>query len=382
MVTTPQSPSAVSVTASDTLGPTVTDISSTYRPSLMPTIRPSEALSRSSSEAPRTTLGNPSQTQYAKHDRERTPSQPSQSALMQVANTQAADGNGEWSNTLQGLLNSPAQLQRLMQALATQQNQPMHMPTIPASDPDYQTLDPRATTHQMTPYDPNAYDFSRFRTELPTSTPMSHAQSAALAPSLLGPLSQREDEGPALEPLIESASRLQKSYRNSSEIDSDVDALQMSINSLINGLGLDASSLATAPTSDEASAPHLHIDPDAAIPSGAGMHTDPSNEFDFEAFLNELSTRNSVEPAFPDVTTHFDPNTPLDGTTVGDASTDQLTAFLDDVSSASDSLNDTLDLQSRASVGVKRKSDVLELPPPLLSNDAASAAEPQVKRKR
>ncbi|KIP08764.1 hypothetical protein PHLGIDRAFT_363864 [Phlebiopsis gigantea 11061_1 CR5-6] len=273
-------------------------------------------------------------------------------------------------------LNSPnmivSVLPRSLLSLLWQQNQPMHIPAIPTSDTDYQTLDPRATTHQVATYDPNAYDFSRFRTELPAPTvPINHAQSAALAPSLLGPLSHTEDDGPALEPLMDNTSRLQKSDRNASAIEENVDALEYSLHSLINGLGLDPDNLDIP---DETSASHLPTGHDAAMSLDTGMHMDSANEFDIDAFINELS-RSNPEPAFPDVTSHFDPNTPLDGTTVGDASTDQLTAFLDDVSSASDSLNDPLELQSRPS---KRKSDVLDLPPPLLSNDT----EPQVKRKR
>lgn len=346
----------------------------------MPTIRPTDILSRSSSHTVQTPANSTQSNHYVQDDRERTPTQPAQSALMQVANGQTGSPNGDWSGTLQSLLNSPVQLQRLMHALAAQQNQPVasmpSIPPLPSSDVEHQTLDPRVTTHQVAPYDPNAYDFSHFRSELPSSA-NNHAQSAALAPLLLGPLSQKEEEGPSLEPLVENASRLQKTYHDASEIDADVDALQYSLNSLINGLGLDTSTLASAShTPDESMASHA---PDGSIPPGP----DPTADFDFDAFFNELSNRNSVEPTFPDVTSHFDPTTPLDGTTVGDASTDQLTAFLDDVSSsASDSLNDSLDFQPKTTVGAKRKSDVAELPPPLLSGDAGSDPSPKVKRKR
>lgn len=306
---------------------------------------------------------------------------------MQVSTpAQSGSPNGDWPQSLQNLINSPGQLQRLMHALASQQNQPV--PSMVPPDVDHQTLDPRTAAYQMTSYDPNAYDFSRFRTDLPPSVVANNhnhnAQSAALAPSLLGPLSQKEDDGPSLEPLVESASRLQKSYRDAAEIDADVDALQHSLNSLINGLGLDPSSLASASrTPDPGSGPLGHS-ADSMVPhaDSAGLHHDPTADFDFDAFLNELSTRNGVDGGFPDVTSQFDPTTPLDGTTVGDASTEQLTAFLDDVSSA-DSIP-VIEPISKATSGVKRKSDVAELlPSPLFSQDTSpTSMAPKVKRKR
>ena len=316
---------------------------------------------------------------YGRDDRERTPTQQQSAALVQVATpAQSGSPNGDWSQTLQNLINSPEQLQRLMHALASQQNQPV--PSMVPSDIDHQTLDPRAAAYQMTPYDPNTYDFSRFRTELPPSAANNHAQSAALAPSLLGSLSQKEDDidVPSLEPLVENANRLQKNYRDASEIDADVDALQLSLNSLINGLGLDPGSLASASRTPDPGPGPLDHSADGIAPHTDGLPHDPTADFDFDAFLNELSTRNGADSGFSDVTTQFDPTTPLDGTTVGDASTDQLTAFLDDVDPGP-----IVEPLSKATAGVKRKSDVAELPPPILSQDTLpTSTAPKVKRKR
>lgn len=293
---------------------------------------------------------------------------------MQVANPhQGHQPTGDWTSTLQNLINSPNQLQRLMHALAAQQNQPMPPVAPPDFDPHAMAMDPRAAQHQITSYEPNTYDFSRFRTDLPAPAPGPGAQSAALAPSLLGSLSQKDDEGPSLEPLVENANRLQKTYHDASEIDADVDALQYNLNSLINGLGLDPSTLnAVTRTPDDGAS-------DSIPAPTEGLSGDPSADFDFDAFLNELSTRNGVDAGFSDVTTQFDPSTPLDGTTVGDASTDQLTAFLDDVSSPHAAALDGQALP-KSVVGTKRKSDVADLPPPLVSHDPAFA--PKIKRKR
>ncbi|GJE87062.1 winged helix-turn-helix transcriptional regulator [Phanerochaete sordida] len=375
-VQSPRSPMTPSIAPNDAFGPTVTDITS-MRPSPGPA-------------TPQPSSPSLHHAQYARNDRELTPTQQNAAALMHVANA-AGQGNlpnGEWSQSLQNIVNSPGQLSRLMHALASHQNQPV--PSMVPSDVDHQTLDPRATSYQMTAYDPNAYDFSRLRTDLPPPASVNNnnhrAQSAALAPSLLGSLSQKDDDGPPLEPLMENANRLQKSYRDANEIEADVDALQYSLNSLINGLGLDPSSLSAARTPDPGAGPLGPPADSLAPPPTEGLHHDPANDFDFDAFLNELSSRNGVDGGFPDVTEHYDPSTPLDGTTVGDASTDQLTAFLDDVAHPdAGALDFGKPATVRPGVGMKRKSDVAELPPPLVGHDTAplsGASAPKVKRKR
>jgi hypothetical protein len=283
--------------------------------------------------------------------------------------------NGDWSGALQSILNSPTQLQRLMQALSAQQNQPV--PPLNSLGLESHVPDLKAATHQVAPYDLPLYDFSRFRTDLPPPTAASRAHSATLVPSSFGPPTQKDDVSPSLEPLVENANRLQNTYHDAAEIDADVDALQLSLNSLINGLGLDPNALASTDGSPDPGATPLHTTLDTPVPPSEGLQADPSADFDIDAFLNELSTHGgSVDAGFPDVTTQFDPATPLDGTTVGDASADQLTAFLDDVSSDTNSLNESLD---KVSAGTKRKSDVADLPPPILSTDMPA---PKAKRKR
>ena len=117
-----------------------------------------------------------------------------------------------------------------------------------------------------------------------------------------------------------------------------------------------------------------HLTPQAV--DGGGQPD--SNDFDFDAFLNELSSRNPVDTGYPDVTARYDPSTRLDGTTVGDATTDQLTAFLDDVSDSASMHNESLEFPP-PTAGVKRKSDATDLPPPLLTTDIPAS---KVRRKR
>lgn len=278
---------------------------------------------------------------------------------------------GEWNAALQSLFANPIALQRFMQALHSQQFSPGA--GLPNAEHDA-SVDPRLATHQLTPYDPNAYDFSRLHTDLPPSTiaasAADRAHASEMAPGLLGSLIPKED-APALEPLVESANRLQKTYHDASEIDADVDALQYSLNSLISGMGIDPNQVSATPHEERAATP-------TQLPDGGG--TDAS-DFDFESFLNDIATRHPTENGYVDVTRGFDPMARLDGTAVGDAATDQLGAFLDDTSDTASMHNDTLEYPPVPLAGTKRKSDVAELPPPIVSHDSP-AAVPKVKRKR
>lgn len=303
-------------------------------------------------------------------------------------------------------------MQKLMQALATQQSYPVanlqdpsHPPVPPATTtlPEPATGNP-ASSQQVMMYDPNPYDFSRFH--------LADNNAAGPMLSALGsPLRRDEDDTSttALEPLLDNAARLQKSYQDTADIESDVDALQMSINTLIEGLGLDPTALVqdnpnqddpvvkdatpSLPTAVTNSTPLSSLDNTHAIPSAAhpldAISSDPPPEFDFENFFNELSARSSANDLnYPDVTSFGD------GSAMGipnaDANSEQLAAFLDEVSSdANSSLADEVTATSaaanQASKGRKRKSEVVELPAPLGSSDAVSSGDvtpPQTKKKR
>ena len=82
---------------------------------------------------------------------------------------------------------------------------------------------------------------------------------------------------------------------------------------------------------------------------------------------------------YPDITERYDHSARIDGTAIEDASTEQLTAFLDEVSDTASLQDASFDLPAAA--GVKRKSDVAELPPPVVSTDS-SLPVPKAKRKR
>lgn len=299
-----------------------------------------------------------------------------------------------WQTAIQQVLNNPQQMQRLMQALATQPS----FPIAPPPDSSYMQPQPVA---QLTPYAP--YDYNRFRPELPVAT--------QVPPSTLPLLNQSipaHDDGPSFDPLLENASRLQKSYRDAVEIEADMDVLQSSLNSLIHDLGMDPQSLTQNQERElqarQAGVPYLNgvggmHPPDAVQQTGirangptdapmlngySNHHSDPSSDLFLESLLNNMGNGGDPNVDYTDVTDRFDPATRIDGTTVGDASTDQLTAFLDEVSDTA-SPHPITDSPNVTPLPQKRKSDVagLSLPSSSPSNIVDHAqAGPKTKRKR
>jgi hypothetical protein len=180
------------------------------------------------------------------------------------------------------MLNSPGQMQRLLAALSAQQNFqiPDPMPPPDAEPP------PVASSSQLTSYDPNL-DFTRGFPEDP------HSVLGYLSPSDL--LASSSLKGPdtiaPYDPLAHNAARLQKTYKDAQEIDKDVNALHMSITSLIESLGLDPDAISAPPTQDGIATGEPAIDT-SSLTSGMDMsHDDPTTtDFDFlGTFLNGFS---------------------------------------------------------------------------------------------
>ncbi|EPS96842.1 hypothetical protein FOMPIDRAFT_1129606 [Fomitopsis schrenkii] len=278
-------------------------------------------------------------------------------------------------------------MQRLMQALAAQPN----FPIAPPLDSGYMPPQPTA---QLMPYAP--YDYNRFRPELPVAT-----QVPPSTLPLLGQSIPAHDDGPSFDPLLDNAERLQKTYRDAGDIEADMDVLQSSLNSLIHDLGMDPQSLSQnheremqarqggGPYLNGVSGMHPPADGVQHGPTNAPMlngydnhHSDPSSDLFLESLLNGMGTGGDSNIDYTDITDRYDPTTRIDGTTVGDASTDQLTAFLDEVSDTA-SPNPITD--SSTITPQKRKSDVagLSLPSSSPSNVVDNApAGPKTKRKR
>jgi len=254
------------------------------------------------------------------------------------------------------ILHQPGQMQRLLAALSSQ-------PTYALPDPSAPVIEPKATSSQLTSYDP-PYDFYReFSGE-----PASAFNPVPLLTSLNQP--ETDDTGRS-EAVAEDASRIQKTYQDADEIHKDVNALQSSITSLIESLGIDTSVMSAnqvpngVPDPPPASTP---IPTSASLSSGMDeSNTDTSNlDFDFHAFLNEFSG-NGDEDNYID---HVDS-----------------TAFLDEVPSPSDGASPVTNLRhdspifsAKTSPPRKRKSDIAELDQQHTKNSNPSGTKSKRKR--
>ncbi|KAH9901430.1 hypothetical protein C8Q73DRAFT_245023 [Cubamyces lactineus] len=255
-----------------------------------------------------------------------------------------------WQAAIQHMMQSPGQFQRMVQAFANQQ-------------PAYSGLSPaggHGGNNMVSSYDPASPDYGRW-----FSQPVASSSSAPMSQSLVAP-----SDDTSIQMLMEDSSRMQRTYRDANEIDADIDMLQTSIDSLIQNLGIDPGSLAQHPDN------HAH----PTVNGMNGMHGVTSNGTGYgtpltpEAYTNGMTgmagmngmgglggadngqpdrlldsllsqigdsarMNGAVNGAmgldYHDVTDNYDHNTRIDGTSIEDASTEQLTAFLDEASSAS-----------------------------------------------
>ncbi|KAA1469321.1 hypothetical protein DENSPDRAFT_597538 [Dentipellis sp. KUC8613] len=247
----------------------------------------------------------------------------------------------------QQLMHSPSQMQRFMQALSSTQGFPQTPLPPPAYPPPLQQ---QQQYSQIAPYDPPE-DYSSM---LP---PDSVASAQALLPKV--------DDGPPLSPLMDSSARLQKSYKDSSEIDADVDALQASINSLIEGMGMDPGTLSAAQPSSQ-------MLPSSSLDMSADTELAPEDaqaaDFDLDAFLTQFASGPGAGAADADITGGG-------GVHDADGNVDRMHAFMDEVASdpSTPATHGSPDTHGRpsaksqaqavaaAATHRKRKSDVAEL---------------------
>lgn len=385
-VTSPLMSPAPSTAPSEIFSPTTTPTGFDGRPT-----RPTEVLSRTntntSNHGPTTDASTHSTPTLRHADPEPTVSPSTLSTFSPSATSNVPES--AWSSAIQQVLTNPQQMQRLMQALAAQPN----FPTAPPPDTGYMPPQPTA---QLMPYAP--YDYNRFRHDLPVATQIPPSTLPMLGPSI-----PAHDDGPSFDPLLENASHLEKTYRNAGDIEADMDVLQSSLNSFIRDLGMDPPSLSQQERDmqgRQGGGPYLdsigdmHPPADGVQPAGIrangpnnapmlnGYHSDPSSDLFLESLLNGMGTGGDSNVDYTDITDRYDPSTRIDGINVGDASTDQLTAFLDEVSDTA-SPNPIID--SSTVTPQKRNSDAagLSLPSSSPSNVIDHAlAGPKTKRKR
>lgn len=144
--------------------------------------------------------------------------------------------------------------------------------------------------------------------------------------------------------LQEQDERLQKTYKSTTEINNDVDELQNNIQSLIQSLGIDPTTLdSVVPLAETATGvgggggtsvplPTGDVDMFGHVNMGAGQ------DFDFDSFLMDMPRANEEDGDLEKLAERLDPSTVVvpkgsDPSKIGNASSEQLHAFLDEVAS-------------------------------------------------
>ena len=355
-----------------------------------PPLRPSQIISRTNSASPAPRLIGAA-----------APNPISNPPTLPPMNGQNAPDAVMWQAALQQMMSNPAQFQRIMQAFANQQP-PIPNLTTPSEPPPPSNLSHSA----VAAYDPTQTDYARWFNSTPSSS--TTAQQPLLAPV-------PTDESPPIQLLLDESNRLQKSYRDATEIDADMDMLQSSINSLIQNLGIDPSTLASS--SDDSISPispvgpnpngtngiphtngfppPLPPDPFANGANGVGpmggldLHgSEAVPDYLLDSLLSQIGDGRvgggGLDYPDMDITDRYDHNARIDGTAIEDASTEQLAAFLDEASVSADGGSPKVTRSPRVAtngttVHAKRKSDVADLP---LPTPPAEETGRKVKRKR
>lgn len=164
----------------------------------------------------------------------------------------------------------------------------------------------------------------------------------ALSPFTLSLLGGLSDPDPFA--LQQQDDRLQKTYKTTSEINNDVDELQSNIQSLIQSLGIDPMTLdSTIPPAETATGVGGGGVPSAPLPPGDMDMFPPVNmgagqDFDFDSFLMDMPRANEEDGDLDKLAEKLDPSTVVmskasDSSKIGNASSEQLHAFLDEVAS-------------------------------------------------
>jgi hypothetical protein len=246
----------------------------------------------------------------------------------------------------QQLLQSPGQVQRLLQLLSSSSTNG----SAPISAPITGTAQPGSWTP------PASLDFPQLGQLALYDNGIGNALT----------FDSKNTVGPSTTQLADDQARLARSYHDASEIDADVDVLQDNINALIENMGLD-------PALTNISTASTHSPP---VPSSGGIPpAQTAADFDFEAFLTAFANVQEGEGETPDV----DDKTSASGSAApGSGSAPGTGAGTTNVFS-----------EQPVVVGRKRTSDVAELalPLPELSKAAATTENtaggpPRVKRNK
>ncbi|TDL27335.1 hypothetical protein BD410DRAFT_782426 [Rickenella mellea] len=317
------------------------------------TLTPADILdaANSNSSARPSVTSNPSTTPSLQS--EHVPAEPHNRPLS-PSSSHAITSSASQDAVLQAILNSPGQLQRLLNALTSQPNYPIPPPSDLPTD-----LEPAPSNHQEPLFPMYDFDYS-----YPTFNPGSGiSQLDGTDPQSLALLSPRDEEGVQLGPLLEnSTQRLRKTHNDADRISAEVETVEDHIKELIANMGLDSVADLHIPEHGQPLNDESMKAFDSALPS------DP--EFDIDTFINQLNYQSK------DANSNLDFPPPLDNTfhssdaPISKPPDSTMTAFLDEVASQSDasspsatrmSLDDQAVDLTTVPRGQKRKSDVVEV---------------------
>ncbi|OJT02536.1 Heat shock factor protein [Trametes pubescens] len=252
-----------------------------------------------------------------------------------------------WQATFQQMLQSPEQFQRMAQAFGiAQQHHMSNQEQSHTSDFSGALQHPGYVDNTTLP------SILQQATFPPTSLPVQPSQSSQHNPQQplpyplpVAPTAVVPPPTYAEQALLDNNARMQKAYRDTAEINADVDVLQSSIHSLIRDMGLDPQNPVLA----------------ADVPPGAtGEHAD----FPFDSWLEQLSNGG---------TGFTYPTSPGRGSTNGG---DDFSAFLDIPNEAGPMPTAIPNASATSPAGQKRKLDDAEIP------KASSEAEPPASKKK
>lgn len=164
----------------------------------------------------------------------------------------------------------------------------------------------------------------------------------ALSPFTLSLLGGPLDSDPFA--LQQQDDRLQRTYKSTTEINNDVDELQSNIQSLIQSLGIDPTTLDSVVPPPE-TATGIGGGGGTSVPLPAGdvdmfppVNIGPGQDFDFDSFLMDMPRANEEDGDLDKLAESLDPSTVVvpkvsDASKIGNTSSEQLHAFLDEVAS-------------------------------------------------
>ncbi|KAF8447263.1 hypothetical protein L210DRAFT_3641220 [Boletus edulis BED1] len=275
-----------------------------------PITLPGNVTNTTSLRAPATTTTTPS------------PSQPNNDSIVQTA--------------LTSVLNSPTQMHKLLAALAAQSISPDVFPSAAQPHSQQHLIAPPPYNSNSQQYAPstspgpgNIHPNVNTSPRLPST--FDYTEDNALSPFTLPLLEGPSEPDPFA--LQQQDDRLQKSYKTAAEINNDVDELQTNIQSLIQSLGidpttLDISSVETATGVGDTSVPAGDMDIFPPVNLSTGQ------DFDFDSFLMDMPRANEEDGDLDKLAEKLDPSTKVpDPSKIGCASSQQLHAFLDEVAS-------------------------------------------------